>query len=192
MGKKNLFFFLTLFMLPYLIGCSSADMAEPEPLTERIAGDISGLEVAESGVPESEAVLAVMCPIRITAGDTILDGVLYDNETARGFAEMLPLTVELWHPAPNFARAFDLPKEIMTHETPGYQYELGSLAYWDAGPSIALIYEASRKETIVPVIPIGRITSDVAVFDEYGGVIMVELGEKIQWVPERKSIGKLL
>lgn len=168
MGKKNLFFFLTLFMLPYLIGCSSADMAEPEPLTERTAGDISGLEVSESGVPESEAVPAVMCSIRITADDTILDGVLYDNETARGFAEMLPLTVELWHPAPNFARAFDLPKEIMTHETPGYQYELGSLAYWDAGPSIALIYEASRKETIVPVIPIGRITSDVAVFDEYG------------------------
>lgn len=172
-------------------------MAEPEPLTERTAGDISESEVfesevLESGVPESETAPAVMCSIRITAGDTILDGVLYDNETARGFAEMLPLTVELWHPAPNFARAFDLPKEIMTHETPGYQYELGSLAYWDAGPSIALIYEASRKTTIVPVIPIGRITSDVAVFDEYGGVIMVEPGEKIQWVPERKSIGKLL
>ena len=179
MRKRNLLFLLGVSALTGLIGCSSADAEILETSME---------ELTEEAVPSP----VIMCSIRITAGDTILDGVLYDNETARGFAEMLPLTVELWHPAPDFARAFDLPKAIMTHETPGYEYELGSLAYWDAGPSIALIYKASRKETIVPVVPVGRITSDVAVFGEYGEVITVELGEKMQWVPERRSIGKLL
>lgn len=170
MRKKKRIFLMGVFALIGLIGCSPAD--------------VMASETSQAPV--------IMCSIRITEGGTILDGVLYDNGTARGFAEMLPLTVELWHPAPNFARAFDLPKEITAHEIPGYEYELGSLAYWDAGPSIALIYEASRKETIVPVVPIGRITSDVAVFDEYGGVITVELGETMQLTPERRSIGKKL
>lgn len=113
--------------------------------------------------------------IRITAGDTVLSGVLYDTETARAFAAMLPLTVELWHPAPGFAKAFDLPERIPRYERSGYEYELGSLAYWYAGPSVALIYQASREETVVPVVPIGRITSDVSCFQDYEAEIMIEI-----------------
>lgn len=115
--------------------------------------------------------------IRITAGDTVLYGVLYDTQTSRDFADMLPLTVELWHPAPDFARAFDLPEHIPRYAKAGYEYELGSLAYWYEGPSIALIYKASRDQTVVPVVPIGKITSDVSVFEEYGDTITIELDE---------------
>lgn len=113
--------------------------------------------------------------IRITAGNTVLSGVLYDTPTSRDFADMLPLTVELWHPAPDFARAFDLPERIPRYAKAGYEYELGSLAYWYEGPSIALIYKASRDQTVVPVVPIGKITSDVSVFEEYGDDITIEL-----------------
>lgn len=113
--------------------------------------------------------------IRITAGNTVLSGVLYDTPTSRDFADMLPLTVELWHPAPDFARAFDLPERIPRYAKAGYEYELGSLAYWYEGPSIALIYKASRDQTVVPVVPIGKITSDVSAFEEYGDDITIEL-----------------
>ena len=116
--------------------------------------------------------------IRIMAGDTVLDGILYDTQTSRDFAAMLPLTVELWHPAPDFARAFDLPRRIPRYAKAGYAYELGSLAYWYEGPSVALIYEASREETVVPVVPIGKIISDVSVFKEYGGTITIEIDEE--------------
>lgn len=115
--------------------------------------------------------------IRITAGDTVLSGVLYDTETSRAFAEMLPLTVELWNPAPGFARAFDLPESIPGYERPGYEYELGSLAYWYEGAAVALIYQDSREKTVVPVVPMGRITSDVSVFQEYGAEITIEIAE---------------
>lgn len=115
--------------------------------------------------------------IRITAGDTVLSGVLYDNQTSRAFADMLPLTVDLWHPAPDFARAFDLRERIPRYEKAGYEYELGSLAYWYEGPSIAVIYKDSRDETVVPVVPIGKITSDVSIFEEYGDTITIELEE---------------
>ena len=53
----------------------------------------------------------VLTEITITAGETVLEGVLFDNETARAVSAMLPLTVDLWHPAPGFARAFDLPPD---------------------------------------------------------------------------------
>ncbi|MDO5116714.1 MAG: cyclophilin-like fold protein [Synergistaceae bacterium] len=115
--------------------------------------------------------------IKITAGEVVLDAVLFDNKTAKDFVKMLPLTVETWHPAPNFARAFDLPERIPRYEKPGKSYELGSLAYWYEGPSIAIIYNASRDETVVPVVPIGKITSDVSLFFDYGEVITVELKE---------------
>lgn len=59
----------------------------------------------------------------------------------------------------------------------GSEYELGSLAYWYEGPSIALIYKASRDQTVVPVVPIGKITSDVSVFEEYGDAVLIELEE---------------
>ena len=132
-----------------MTGCSASDHTGASSMQEGQPQDSS---------PEPGGEQTVMCSIRVTAGDTVLDGVLYDNPTAEGFAEMLPLTVDMWDAAPDFARAFDLSERIAQKGTPGRQYELGSLAYWDEGPSIALIYKESRKETIVPVVPIGKIT----------------------------------
>ena len=37
----------------------------------------------------------VLTEITITAGETVLEGVLFDNETARAVSAMLPLTVDL-------------------------------------------------------------------------------------------------
>ena len=39
---------------------------------------------------------------------------------------------------------------------------------------VALIYQASREETVVPVVPVGKITSDVSVFQEYGAEVAIE------------------
>lgn len=163
---------LTVFTVGLLAlgisGCTASADADTESASEILSENLA------PGLGEEQS---VMCSIRVTAGDTVLDGILYDNPTARGFAEMLPLTTDLWHPAPNFARAFDLPEPIAQKGSPGYAYELGSLAYWDAGPSIALIYKASREETVVPVVPVGKITSDLSVFEEYGEAVTISIVE---------------
>lgn len=115
--------------------------------------------------------------ITITAGETVLNAVLFDNKTAKDFEKMLPLTVPTRHLAPDFARAFDLPSRIDRYEDEpaGYEYELGNLAYRYDGPSVAIIYEASREQTVVPVVPFGKITDDVSIFKDYGGEITIEL-----------------
>ena len=172
---KRILMFLTLGLLAAgMVGCSAPDYADASSIPQDFE-------------PKLSVEQTVMCSVRITAGETVLEGVLYDNPTAREFAEMLPLTVDLWHPAPGFARAFDLPEQIGQKGAPGYEYELGSLAYWDAGPSVALIYKASRQETVVPVVPIGKITSDVGVFAEYGEDITVELAEDGEALPDSGS-----
>lgn len=143
------------------------------------AGCGSEYEWSEEGLDETDIdSLTELYNIKITAGDMVLAGVLYDTPTARDFADMLPLTEELWHPAPDFARAFNLPETIPRYAKAGYEYELGSLAYWYEGPSIALIYKASRDQTVVPVVPIGKVTSDVSVFENYGGTITIELADE--------------
>lgn len=104
MIKKLMVFLAAGLLASGMMGCSTAQADLPE-----------GFE------PQLSEEQTVMCSIRVTAGDSVLAGVLYDNPTAREFAEMLPLTVELWHPAPDFARAFDLPEQIEQKRTPGYQ-----------------------------------------------------------------------
>lgn len=164
---KKILIFLAMGLFAFgMAGCSSSSHADSASMQNGPAEEL----------PEQD----VMCAIRITAGDSILEGVLYDNPTAQGFAEMLPITTETWHAAPGFARAFDLPEQIEQKGTLGYGYEPGSLAYWDEGPSIAMIYEASRSETVVPVVPIGKITSDTSVFAEYGESITVEIVEDME------------
>ncbi len=164
---KKILIFLAMGLFTFgMAGCSSSSHADSASMQNGPAEEL----------PEQD----VMCAIRITAGDSILEGVLYDNPTAQGFAEMLPITTETWHAAPGFARAFDLPEQIEQKGTPGYGYEPGSLAYWDEGPSIAMVYEASRSETVVPVVPIGKITSDTSIFEEYGESITVEIVEDME------------
>ena len=178
MVKKTLTF-LTIVLLAFGMAGCTASGTDTSSAQEGLQQDLEPKRIEEQ---------TVMCSIRITAGDTVLEGVLYDNPTAQGFAEMLPFTVELWHPAPDFARAFDLPDHIAEKGTPGYEYELGSLAYWDAGPSIALIYKASREETVVPVVPVGKITSDVFVFEEYAESITIEMVEDMKEVSDPDDI----
>lgn len=161
-------------------GCTASAYADTESAPEILSENLA------PGLGEEQS---VMCSIQVTAGDTVLEGVLYDNPTARGFAGMLPLTADLWHPAPDFARAFDLPEQIAQKGSPGYAYELGSLAYWDAGPSIALIYKASREETVVPVVPVGKITSDLSVFEEYGEAVTIAIVEDTGLNPDSKDTG---
>lgn len=120
---------------------------------------------AKNTPPPEEPILT---EITITTGETVLDGVLFDNYTARCFADMLPMTRELWNPADGYAKAFDLPSEISDSDERTRNYELGSLAYWFEGPSIAIIHNDNRSQTVVPVVPIGKITSDVSIFFEYG------------------------
>ena len=99
-------------------------------------------------------------PIRIIAGDTVVDAVLLENGTAQTFAKMLPLTVDLWTPI-HYAQAFDLPERIPDRDERTRVYERGAIGYWYEGPSIALLYGEDEEQTAVPIVKIGKMTSNI-------------------------------
>lgn len=130
--KKNIIFLITMLLTGSLFACGQYPESEDASALESPDGN-EGAVVHDP--PPDEPVLT---KIIITTEEGILEGVLFDNDTARGLAEMLPLTVSLWHPAPGFAKAFD-----------------------------------HLEQTIVPVVTVGRITSDVDFLEEYRGEITI-------------------
>ena len=133
------------------------------------SGSNSGNEsVLSSGYDQPE-----LHRIKITAEDEVLYATLFDNDTALDFSNQLPLTVPLWVPA-NFAKAFDLDSELFAPEELTREYQVGGIAYWPAGPSVAIFHGMEQERTAVPVVIIGKLEGDASFFVDYTGDIAIE------------------
>lgn len=73
------------------------------------------------------------------------------------------------------SKAFDLDEAIPDVDQHTRLFELGGLAYWYPGPSVAIFHSNHLEQTIVPVVTIGRITDDVSSFADYEGSISIAL-----------------
>lgn len=171
--KKVIIVFMSMLLILSLAACGNRQNTEnsiEEPTSEALQSDGSGESEEETTMAPQEE----LYNIRITAGDTTLYGTLYDNQTARDFADQLPLTIELWEPA-DFAKAFYLDERISDEEPVTRLYEVGGLAYWPAGAAVAIFYSGHRDRTVVPVITIGKIDEGAEMFETYSGEITIEL-----------------
>ena len=162
--KRFLLLISCLFSVLFVSGC-----AGPSTDSEQINTWMENSEM-EFEEPGEEI------RIRIIAGDQVVDAILFGNGTAQTFARMLPLTVDLWTPI-HYAQAFDLPRRIPDRDTRTREYEQGAIGYWYEGPSIALLYGEDEEQTAVPIVKIGKMTSNVSVFETYRDSVRVELVE---------------
>ena len=138
--KKYLF----LFVLILLVSVSAASLANSNQ---------------ESGRKETT--------IRITSGDKVILATLNDTQTAQDFIATLPRTLPM-------KRLFDreyyavlptaLSKEGKRQET----YELGDIAFWTSGDYFGLLFSYERPKLSAPIIVMGKVTTDLAVFDTFG------------------------
>lgn len=105
--------------------------------------------------------------ITITIGDTVLDGVIYDTALAQEIKEYFPLTVSMssfggreYYGGVDFYPA----DENLTGG--GNTFENGDITYCEAHHNMAILYAQTDNPALsVDVIPIGRVTSDLSVFD---------------------------
>jgi hypothetical protein len=117
--------------------------------------------------------------LRITVGNTVLTAGLINNETARDFLTLLPMTVrasdyvsreKYWH----LSRALATKSE---HEN---EYERGDLGFWIPNNDMALFYNHDGSTLSTPgLIVIARITSGLEVFNRHPGSVelKIELAE---------------
>lgn len=106
--------------------------------------------------------------IHITIGDITLDGILYDTALAEEIKAYFPLTVSMvgYGGREYYGGVSFYPENL---EGGRRTFENGDITYCEAHHNMAVFYaQTDHPDLSVDVIPIGRITSDLSVFDDLG------------------------
>jgi hypothetical protein len=113
--------------------------------------------------------------LRITVGDTILTARLIDNETARDFLTLLPMTArasdyisreKYWH----------LPRALAAKSERENEYERGDLGFWIPNNDMALFYNHDGSTLPTPgLIIIASISSGLEIFNRYPGSVEIKI-----------------
>lgn len=103
--------------------------------------------------------------IKITIGDTVLDGVLYDTALVQEIKKQFPLTVSMvGYAGREYYGGIDFDLENL--EGGQRNFENGDITYCEAHHNMAIFYAQTDNPTLsVDVIPIGRVTSDLSLFN---------------------------
>lgn len=116
---------------------------------------------------ESNSLQSGQTAIKITIGDTVLEGVLYDTALAEEIKAYFPLTISMsgyggreYYGGVDFYPADEnLIGGVNT-------FENGDITYCEAHHNMAIFYAQTDNPNLsVDVIPIGRVTSDLSLFN---------------------------
>lgn len=103
--------------------------------------------------------------IIITIGEIVLDGVIYDTALAQEIKDKLPLTISM---VSYGGREYYGGVDFYPENLEGGQrtFENGDITYCEAHHNMAIFYAQTDNPNLsVEVIPIGKVTSDLSVFN---------------------------
>lgn len=147
------------------------------------AASLDGIAIEAKDVPDSREEIVewlkkigispereqAQTDIHITIGDTVLDGVLYDTAPAEEIKEYFPLTISM---VGYGGREYYGGVDFYPQNLEGGQknFENGDITYCEAHHNMAIFYAQTDDPNLsVDVIPIGRVTSDLSVFENLSG-----------------------
>ena len=107
--------------------------------------------------------------IRLTIGHSAATATLLDNETARDFASLLPLTLDM-HDLFGREKPGQLPRGLAEGGAHQFSYEVGDVGYWPPLHDVAIFYGDDGRRTIPSpgIIVLGRIDSGLDVVASAG------------------------
>ena len=111
--------------------------------------------------------------VKLTAGEVEVIITLNDSRAAADLAGMLPLELELIE-RNGFAKGMHLPRYLANIEPTTRSYEIVDFSYWDAGSDLAIFYDDLYKQTIVPVIPLGKAEQGAEKLRDAAGTVRLE------------------
>lgn len=134
--------------------------------------ETDNLEQEDSG-QSVEASSAEMAEITMTVGDTVITAELTDSETTRAFLETLPrsLTMNRYGEREYYGRIDALSEN--GEAIP--DFENGDVTYYPAGPSFAIFFAGEDSSNQGGLIRMGRVTSDLSVFDTLGDTVEMHI-----------------
>jgi hypothetical protein len=130
-------------------------------------GESDGVGVQESTRGTNEKQVTNM-KIRITIGGRAVIATLADNEAAKDFASLLPLTLTLKDYADN-EKISDLPKKLSTKGAPAsYDPSAGDITYYAPWGNIALFHKDGHDSP--GLIKLGTIDAGAEVLRQPGAL----------------------
>jgi hypothetical protein len=97
--------------------------------------------------------------VRLKVGDSTATATLLDNETARDFASLLPVTLDM-HDLFGREKAGQLPRPLAEAGGNESSYEVGEIGYWPPEHDVAIYYADDGESIPSPgIIPLGRVDS---------------------------------
>jgi len=112
-------------------------------------------------------------PITITVGGLALNGVIYDTALAKEIKEMLPLTVSM---VGYGGREYygGIGQRPVNADGGQLNFANGDITYCAQNNTLAIFYaQTDRPNLGMKVIPIGKVTSDLTVFDTLGSRVNI-------------------
>ena len=134
---------------------------------ETVKAWLDSVGIAKAQSVNSEMTGNTETAIKVTVGDTVLDGVMYDTALAKEIMGYFPLTVSM---VGYIGREYYGGVDFYPENLEGGQrnFENGDITYCQPHHNMAIFYAQTDKPTLsVDVIPIGKITSDLSVFESF-------------------------
>ncbi len=161
----------------------SASLTTEQSLPPQENYGLSGGEaLEEAGTYERNA----DANITLTFGDTVILAAMDDSETTRAFIDMLPLTLTMnrYGEREYYTSIGGLP----VNGDAINDFENGDVTYYTAGSSLAIFFGNAENSSQGDLIRMGKITSDLSLFDFIGDSVQVTIsltaGEKGEKMPE--------
>lgn len=111
--------------------------------------------------------------IKMLFGETEITAILNDSGTSKAFIDLLPLTLEMRRYADReyYTALGELPED--GENIP--DFENGDITYYTAGRSLAIFFGNEENSNQDGLIRMGRITSDLSLFEQMGNSVTVTI-----------------
>ena len=153
-------------MIASLAACGNAERAgsSTQEQPSETAVESAQIDTAESS--SSNEADTEQTEIELSFGDTVMSAALDDSETSRAFIKMLPLTLTMNRYADReyYAALGELPENGAAID----DFENGDVTYYTDGKSLAIFFGNADTSSQSGLIRMGRITSDLSLFDTVG------------------------
>ena len=144
------------------ISSTSSDIID-EPIQEEVSVD----------EPTKEQ--AATYDITMTVGDTVITATLDDSDTTRDFLSTLPRTIMMYRYGDR--EYYGMLEEISENGEAIADFENGDVTYYPAGHSFAVFFNGEERSDQSGLIRMGKITSDLSVFDTFDGIVQMQIAQ---------------
>ena len=164
---------LAVGMIASLAVCGTVERAgsSTQEQPSETAVESAQIDTAESS--SSNEADTEQTEIELSFGDTVMTAALDDSETSRAFIKMLPLTLTINRYADReyYAALDELPENGAAID----DFENGDVTYYTDGKSLAIFFGNADTSSQNGLIRMGRITSDLSLFDTVGESVEVTI-----------------